>query len=217
MINHHDMIHKALVNPTKPYKSSNLSYNVAWRNTWAKDEQWFEFIGEFMSYRTPVAVLKRNKLTDKRELHITTQQHSPTTDRHLSRLRWQAGILETPLAIYDVPWITTKAEGRFDPAYLQNTINNTIGTLNELLGKTRHYKTYVFQIRQCIDRLKRAMYLMTDTVPEEIYDEYFTTEQKDKLQEVINLRVLLGSLLHHSNEDGRVLKQALLGLRELNK
>jgi hypothetical protein len=104
-----------------------------------------------------------------------------------------------------------------NPDYLENAVSNTRKALDELLNTRRNAKTYVFQVKQYIEWLKSAMLLMTDTVPEEIYNEYFTTEQKTALQNAINLRVTLGSFLHHSNEDGRILKQALLAMRELDR
>lgn len=223
MLNHDQMINKALTDPHKSYKSSNFYYEADWHAQAQKDDdptRGFKFLGSFGSYTTTVANLMRNKITGNRELHITMQRYSPTTDRQLSRLRWQAGQMQMPIAVYNVPyvpWINTRDEGRMSADFLQSAIRTVNSTLDELLETRRHYKTYAVVVKQCIEGLRQAMYLMTDTVPEEIYAEYFTVEQKDKLQEAINLRVLLGSLLHHSNEDGRVLKQALLGLRELNK
>ena len=220
MLNHDQMIKKALIDPHKSYKSSNFYYNVDWRSHQGNDPattRGFESYGRFVSYSTPVADLVRNKITDCKELHITKERHSSTTDRQLSSLRYQAGELTCPVAVYFVPYIHNSDMGRMHPAYLQFAVKEVNESIDELLGKARQYKTYEFKIKMCIDTLKRAIFLMTDTVPEEIFDEYFTKEQKDKLQEAINLRVLLGSLLHHSNGDGRVLKQALLGLRELNK
>jgi hypothetical protein len=220
MLTHAQLINKALIEPHQSYKSSNFYYEADWHAQAQKDDdptRGFKFLGSFGSYTTTVANLMRNKITGNRELHITMQRYSPTTDRQLSRLRWQAGQMQMPIAVYDVPWISTRDEGRMSADFLNFAIAAVNDSINELLGSRRNYKTYVFVVKQFIECLKEAMRRMTDTVPEEIYAEYFTTEQKDKLQEAINLRVLLGSLLHHSNEDGRILKQALLGLRELNK
>lgn len=220
MLNHDQMIRKALTNPHKSYKSSNFYYEPDWRGQSVNDPaltRGFASYGRFVSYSTPVAYLVRNKITDCMELHITMQRHSSTTDRQLSSLRWQAEELEFPVPVYFVPYVNNSDLGRMHPEYMQYAVKEVNKSIDELLGKTRQYKTYAFQIKQFIDSLKRAMFLMTDTVPEEIYAEYFNAKQKDALQEAINLRVLLGSLLHHSNGDGRVLKQALLGLRELNK
>lgn len=220
MLNHDQMIKKALIDPHKSYKSSNFYYNPEWRSPQADDPdptRGFILLGSFVSYSTTVANLMRNKLTGSRELHITKQRYSSSTDRQLSSLRYQAGELTTPVAVYFVPSLWSNQQGRMNPGFMTFAIGQVNDSIDELLSKVRQYKTYEFKIKMCIDTLKRAIFLMTDTVPEEIFDEYFTKEQKDKLQEVINLRVLLGSLLHHSNGDGRILKQALLGLQELNK
>lgn len=218
MLNHDQMVYKALRDPHMSYTSSNFRYVTNGnKSSYDDSSRWFHYLGGFVSYSTTVANLVRNKLTHDHELHITTQPYSPTTDRQLSQLRWQAEKPEAQLVVYNVPYIHTKDVARMDPDFLQNTIQNVNSILNELLDSRRQYKTYVNQVKQCIEWLKYAMFLMTDTVPQEIYNEYFTTKQKDVLQEAINLRLTLGNLMHHCNEDGRILKQALLGLRELNK
>ena len=216
MLNHAQMVDKALRDDTHPYESSNFRYAPIF--VLGDDpSRWFQPIGEFFSFKTPVAYLVRNKLTDERELHVTSHRYSATTDRQLSQLRWKAGQCEPTLRIYQMPWLSSKDVGRMNPEYLENAIRITRKALDELLSTRRNAKTYVFQVKQCIEQLKSAMLLMTDTVPEEIYNEYFTTEQKTALQNAINLRVTLGSFLHHSNEDGRILKQALLAMRELDR
>jgi hypothetical protein len=211
------MVDKALKDDTKPYEASNFRYapNIFYLDP--DPSRWFQPIGEFISYKTTVAALVRNKLTDERELHITSERYSATTDRQLSQLRWKAGQCEPTIRIYQIPWLTGKDVGRMNPEYLKDAISLTRKALDELLNTRRNAKTYVFQVKQYIERLKSAIFLMTDTVPEEIYNEYFTTEQKTALQNAINLRVTLGSFLHHSNEDGRILKQALLAMRELDR
>ncbi len=217
MLDHAQMVQKALKDDTKPYEASNFRYAP---NIFALDpdpSRWFQPIGEFISFKTTVANLTRNKLTDEREIHITSERYSAATDRQLSLLRWRAGQCEPTLRIYQMPWLTGKDVGRMNPDYLKNTILTTYKALNVLLSSRRHAKTYVFEVKRYIEWLKSAMFLMTDTVPEEIYNEYFTTEQKTMLQNAINLRVTLGSFLHHSNEDGRILKQALLAMRELDR
>ena len=217
MLNHAQMVDKALKDHTQPYEASNFRYAP---NIFVLDDdpsRWFQPLGEFISYKTTVANLVRNKLTDERELHVASHKYSNTTNKQLSQLRWRAGQCEPTLRIYHMLWLTGKDVGRMNPDYLKNTIHIVHKTLDELLSSRRHAKTYVFQVKQCIEQLKSAMLLMTDTVPEEIYDEYFTTEQKTMLQNAINLRVTLGAFLHHSNEDGRILKQALLAMRELDR
>jgi hypothetical protein len=211
------MVDKALKDDTKPYEASNFKYAPNIFVTNDNTSRWFQPIGEFISYKTTVANLVRNKLTDEREIHSTSERYSATTDRQLSQLRWRASQCEPTLRIYQMPWLTNRDVGRMNPDYLENAISTTRKALDELLNTRRNAKTYVFQVKQYIEWLKSAMLLMTDTVPEEIYNEYFTTEQKTALQNAINLRVTLGSFLHHSNEDGRILKQALLAMRELDR
>lgn len=220
MLNHAQMVDKALKDDTKPYEASNFRYAPNIFVTNDNTSRWFQPIGEFISYKTTVANLVRNKLTDERELHTASHNWSKTTNKQLSQLRWRASQCEPTLRIYQMPympWLIGKDVGRMNPDYLENAVSNTRKALDELLNTRRNAKTYVFQVKQYIEWLKSAMLLMTDTVPEEIYNEYFTTEQKTALQNAINLRVTLGSFLHHSNEDGRILKQALLAMRELDR
>jgi hypothetical protein len=207
------MVQKVLRDPFKDRGVGNFSYSCVVNVHNAPTH--FTEIGRFISYSTTVAHIVRNELDKRMEVHVDLHRYSSSTDRQLAWLR--RALDQNPLYdLYHVPDNHNKAPFfRTDPN-LATLIRQRVSlTLKEMVTRPFPFKTYKFKTEQVIDRINGAIHLMTDKVPAEIYNTYFTVVQTHELNWLVARRSFLEPLLINSGGDGRVIKTALAGLMAL--
>lgn len=179
-----------LLNGDQDYDGSNLYIR---RVNHARDSLGFLSLAFVASYNTEIAHLVHNEHTDTRELWVTENRYSSTTDQHMRHLlqgmRAQQRGREPTLKEYQFkfnPHIHRCAWTLLSLALRAATTT----CLPNVVKKGVHERTRYAALGEAIDGLERAVHVATDNLPWERL-ELYSPLSAEKVREARELLAML--------------------------